>query len=154
MFRSFGDIHLSDIGSFYWEKWQRYARWRIQSINVNGVWTIVSFTSAVIYVPIRWRHPFIRYRQRLLAQITATCSLLHLENQRQQSGNSFMCRKFHNQGIAQIIVFTMELLTTLIGNNIIYQRQNTNSQLIDIASCKACKNVLLGVEDVILIRYY
>jgi hypothetical protein len=42
-------------------------------------------------------------------------------------------------------------LTALIGNNTIYQRRNTYSELIDVASCKASKNVLLDAENAILI---
>jgi len=48
----------------------------------------------------------------------------------------------------------MALLITVLGKNTIYQRLNTDSKLIDIASCKACKNILLVVENTILIRYY
>jgi len=48
----------------------------------------------------------------------------------------------------------MELLTALIGKNTIYQWYNTDSKIIDIASCKACKNISLDVENAILIRYY
>jgi len=48
-------------------------------------------------------------------------------------------------------MFLLELLTALIGNNTIHERQNTDSKLIDIASCKVCKNVLLVVEYAILI---
>jgi len=51
-------------------------------------------------------------------------------------------------------MFVMELLTVLIGKNTIYQRLNTDSKLFDIASCKACKNLSLVVENVILTRYY
>jgi hypothetical protein len=45
----------------------------------------------------------------------------------------------------------MALLTAPIGQNAIYHRLNTNSKLMDIAICKACKNVSLGVENTMLI---
>jgi len=83
-----------------------------------------------------------------------TCSLPHPENEHQQSANSFSCCIFGNQGIALIFVFRKDSLTALIGKNELYQRLNTNSKLIDIASCKACKNISLVVENAILIRYY
>jgi hypothetical protein len=47
-----------------------------------------------------------------------------------------------------------ELLTTLIDKNAAYNRNNTDSKLINIASCTACNDVLLVVENLILIRYY
>jgi len=53
-----------------------------------------------------------------------------------------------------MFTFITELLSTLIGPNTIYQWYNTNSKFIDIASCKARKNILLVVENAILIRYY
>jgi len=84
----------------------------------------------------------------------APCSLLHPENERQRSVNSFSCCIFGNQGIARIFAFIMELLTALIGKNTIYQTLNTDFKIIDIASCKACKNISLVVENAILIRYY
>jgi hypothetical protein len=45
----------------------------------------------------------------------------------------------------------MELCTTKVGKNTIYQRYNTHSKLIYIASCKPYKNSLLVVENAILI---
>jgi hypothetical protein len=42
----------------------------------------------------------------------------------------------------------------MIGKNTIYPRLNTDSKLIYIASCKAYKNILLVVENVVLIRHY
>ena len=47
--------------------------------SVNGVSTIISFGSWVLYVPIGWRHPFITYCQPLLAKTTAICSVPHSE---------------------------------------------------------------------------
>jgi hypothetical protein len=54
----------------------------------------------------------------------------------------------------QIFMSISELLTALIGKNTIYQRWNTDSKLIVIASCKASENILLAVENAILIWYY
>jgi len=90
-------------------------------MSVNGGSTIVSFVSWVIYVLIGCRHPFIKYWQPLLAKSTATCSLQHPENERQQSVNSLSCCIFGSQGIALIFVFRKELLAALIGKNTIYQ---------------------------------
>jgi hypothetical protein len=91
-------------------------------MSINEESTIFSFASWVIYVPIGCRHPFIKYWQPLLAKTTVTCSLLHSENERQPSDNSFSCCIFRNKGIAQIFMFIMESLTALIGKNRIYLR--------------------------------
>ena len=53
-----------------------------------------------------------------------------------------------------IYTFITALLTAVIGKDRRYQRQNTDSKLIDIASCKTCKNISLVVENAILIRYH
>jgi len=95
-----------------------------------------------------------RYWQPIGAKPTATCSLLHPENERQQSINSFMSCIFGNQGFVRFFTPITELLTALIGNNTPYQSDNTNSKLMDIAHCETCKNILLDVENTILIRYY
>jgi len=47
----------------------------------------------------------------------------------------------------------MDLLTAIVAKNRMYQRYNTDSKLIYIASSKAHKNTLLGVENAIVIRY-
>jgi len=122
MFLLVTDIHFSDIGCLYWQQQQRHAPCRILRTSINTVSTIFSFASSVIYVPIGCRHPFTRYWQPLLAKTTAACSLLHPENELQQSINSFSCCIFGNHGIARIFTFLSELLTTLIGKNTIYQR--------------------------------
>jgi len=122
MFRLVPDIHLSHIGSLYSQKQQRHAPCRMLKLSVKGALTIVSCGSWVIYVPVGCRYPFIRYWQPLQAKTTATCSLPHPENERQQSVNSFSCCIFGNQGIARIFAFITELLTSLIGKNTIYQR--------------------------------
>ena len=83
---------------------------------------IFKFAFWIIHVPIGCRHPFNRYWQPLLGKTTATCSLSHPENERQRSVNSFSCSIVGIQGIARIFVFIMELLTTLLGKNTIYQR--------------------------------
>ena len=74
--------------------------------------------------------------------------------ERQQSVNSFSCCIFGNQGIALISGFITELLTARIDKNTMYRTSNTDSKLIDIESCNACKNVSLVIENAILIRYY
>jgi len=55
MFRLVVVIHLSDIDSLFWEKLQGHALCRILRMSVNGVWTISSFASWVIHVPIGCR---------------------------------------------------------------------------------------------------
>jgi len=152
IFRLVADLHLSDIGCHYWENPQRHDRCRMLRMSVIGASMIVSFASWVIYFPIGCRHPFIKYWQPLLAKTTATCSLPHPDNECQRSVNSFSCCIFGNQAIVLIIVFIKELLTALQGKNTIYQRWNTDSKLIDNASCEACKNISLVVENVIWIR--
>jgi len=64
---------------------QRDASCRILRISVNGGSTIFGFTFWVIHVPNGYRHQFVRYGQPLLGKTTETCSLLHPENERQQS---------------------------------------------------------------------
>jgi len=154
MFQLVADIHLSSIGCLYCAKQQGHSHCHILGMSVNGASMIFRFASLVIHVPIGCRHPCIKYWQPLLAKTSATCSRPHPENERQRSVNSFSCRIFGNQGIALIFGFLTELLTTLMGKNTIYQRLNTDSKLIDIASCKACTNLFLVVENAILIRYY
>jgi len=154
MLRLVADINLSDIGCLYWDKPWRHACCHILSVSINTGSMIISFGSWVIHVPIGCRHPLIKYWQPLLAKTTATCSLLHPEYEHQWSVNSFSLCICGNQSIALIFTFIKELLTAAIGKNTIYQRSNTDSELIDIASCKACKNISLVVENAIWIRYY
>ena len=89
MFRFVVDIHLSDIDSLYWGKLKRHAPCHILRMSVNGVSTMFSWASWVIYVPIGCRHPLVRYSQPLLGKPTATCSLPHPENERQRCFNNF-----------------------------------------------------------------
>jgi len=154
MFRLVADIHLWDIGSFYWQKQQRHAPCSILTMSVNGASTIFSFASWVSFVPIRCRHPFMRYWQPLQAKTTVTCSLCHPENERQRSVNSFRTCIFRNQGIAWIFACISVLLSALLGKNTIHRRWNTDTKLIDIAHCSTSKSTLLVAENAILIRYY
>jgi hypothetical protein len=57
------------------------------------------------------------------------------------------------QGFTQINQLITELLTIFIAKNTMYNRKNTDSKLIKIASCTACKHALLVVENTILVRY-
>jgi len=154
MFRLVVDIHLTDIGCLYWEKLQWHARCRILRMSVNGACTICSFESWLIYFPTGCSHPFIKYWQPLRAKTTATCSLPHPENERQRSVNSCSYCIFGNQGITPISAFVTELLSAVIDQKTMYQRYNTDIKLSDIASCKACKNISLVVDNAILIRCY
>jgi hypothetical protein len=123
-------------------------------MSINGASTISCFASWVIYVPIGCSHPFIRYWQPLLAKPTATCSLRHPENERQWSVNSYKSCICFNLDIPQIIVRITLLLTALVGRNTISQRWNTDTKLIDIATCTTCKRAILVAENAILITDY
>jgi hypothetical protein len=57
------------------------------------------------------------------------------------------------QGFMRINELITELLSIFIAKNTIYNTNNTDSKLIEIASCTACKHVLLVVENTILVRY-
>jgi hypothetical protein len=83
-----------------------------------------------------------------------TCSLKYPENERQWSVNSFSSCIFGIQSILQIFALITELLTSLFGKNPIHPWWNIDWILNDIANCKACKNVLLVVENPILISHY
>jgi len=48
MFRLFPDIHLTDIGSLYWEKHQSHAPCRIMKISVNAASTVLVVAYLVI----------------------------------------------------------------------------------------------------------
>jgi hypothetical protein len=123
-------------------------------MGVNGAATIYRFASWVSYVPIGFRHPFMRCWQASVAKTTATCSLKHPENECQQSVNNFRTCIFCNQGIAQIFVCVTVLLTVLVGKNTIYRRWNADTKSIDIANCSTSRSTLLVAENAILIRYY
>jgi hypothetical protein len=51
--------------------------------------TIFSCAFCMIFVLVGYRHPFFSYWLPLLAKTTATCSLPHPKNERQQSVNNF-----------------------------------------------------------------
>jgi len=48
MFQFVADIHLTDIGSLYWEKPQRHAPCRILKLSVNGASTVLVVACLVI----------------------------------------------------------------------------------------------------------
>jgi hypothetical protein len=48
MFRLVADIHLSDIGSLYWQKHQQHAPCRILKMGVNIGLTVLVFAYVVI----------------------------------------------------------------------------------------------------------
>ena len=83
-----------------------------------------------------------------------THSLRYPDNEHQQSINNSLSCIFGNQSITQIFERITEPLTALIGRYRIYQRNNTDSEIIDIANCTTCKNKLLVVEYTLLIRRY
>jgi len=126
----------------------------ILRMSFNGASRILSFVSCVIELPIGGRHPLMRYWQPLGAKTTATCSLLHLENECQLRFNRVCNWLFSNQGIVRMLEHITELLPALIGTNTIFERKNRDSKLNDIASCKTSKNILLVLDYTMLIRYY
>jgi hypothetical protein len=150
MFPLVAHIHLSNINSLYWRKWQRHLPCHILKISVNGASMTCTFTSWVIYLPIGCRHLFIRYSEPLLATITATCFLPHSKNEHRQSVNSVSGCIFGDQGIERIFEFIADWFNVLKGKYTRYQRYNTDCKLIDIASCTACRNTLLVAENTIL----
>jgi hypothetical protein len=57
------------------------------------------------------------------------------------------------QGFTRINGLITDLLTTFIAKNTMQNRKNTDSKLIEIASCTASKHVSLVVKNTILVRY-
>jgi hypothetical protein len=57
------------------------------------------------------------------------------------------------QGFTRINGLITDLLTTFIAKNTMHNRKNTDSKLIEIASCTACRPVSLVVKNNILVRY-
>jgi len=66
-----------------------------------------------------------RYWQLPGAEATATCSLLHSENERQRSVNYFCADVCGIRGTARIFEHITELFTDLIGTMMIYQKNFT-----------------------------
>jgi len=83
-----------------------------------------------------------------------TSTLPHHENEYQLSIDNVWFCILGNHGIRWILEHITKLLTTCIGKNTKLKRKNTDSEIIAIGNCKSCKNRLLDVEYVILIRYY
>jgi len=94
------------------------------------------------------------YSQPLGANTIVTGALLHPKNECQQSINTLCSGEVANQGIAWIFDHIMKLLPTLISKKTTHQMKNMDSKLIDIATCKTPKNILLVVDYVISIRCY
>ena len=84
----------------------------------------------------------------------ATRCMSHPKNKRQRSVNCFWSCTFGNRGIARIFEHKAGLLTALLGKNLIYQRKNTDSKIINTANCKTWKNTLWAVEYSISIIHY
>jgi len=94
-----------------------------------------------------------RYWLHLGANTAETRSRAHPENECQRSVINFWSSICGNQGISWIFEHIEELLTALIRKNTIYQRNNLDSKIIDIANCQTCKNEILAVEYPILISH-
>jgi len=80
-------MHNQRIGGLYRQNGSQHGDHPTLRMSVNGISTMFSFASWVLYVPIGCRHPFMRYWQPLLAKTTVTCSLPHPEIERQQNVN-------------------------------------------------------------------
>jgi hypothetical protein len=154
MFLLVADSHLTDNGSLYWQKHWWHAGCNILRKSVDTSSMMFNFVSLVPSVAIGCCHPFIRYWRSLLAKTTAICTQPHPEYQHQWSFKSFSCCIFGNWGTARIFTLILELLNDLIGKMTIYQRRNSDSKLINIASCNTCKILFLGFANVLFILYY
>ena len=80
-------------------------------------------------------------------------SLPQHENEHQQSITYFWSCTLVNRGIAQIFEHITELLNIFIAKRTRYQTKNTDDKIIDIPNCKTCKNRVLDVEYMIVVRY-
>jgi len=85
-----------------------------------------SLASGVSYFPIGSRHPFMRYWQPLLAKTTATCSLRHPENERQQSINDFQLCILSKLSSDWCQTSSYEILAAFTGKD--------NSDMLPVAS--------------------
>jgi hypothetical protein len=106
-------MHNQHIASIYWQKGQQPGHHLILRMNVNGVSTIFTIATWVIYIPIGCKHQFMKYWQPLLAKTTVTCPLLHAANECPWSINGFASCMFGNQGIVQILRNISALFTTM-----------------------------------------
>jgi len=109
--------HDRCIGSFYWQKRHHHGPRPILRMSVNGASTILSCAFWIIYVLIVYRHPFFRYWLPLLANTTATCSLLHPDNERQWSVNNFLLRIFGNLSSDWLQASIYQILAAFTGKN-------------------------------------
>jgi len=72
--------------------------------------------------------------------------LRHLDNERQPSVHNVLACISGNQGIVWIFQIISELLTALVVYNTKHRRENIDSKIIDIVTCKAFHKGLLDVE--------
>jgi len=86
-------------------------------MSVNWVSTFVSFSSWVIYIPIHCRYPLIGYWHPSLGKASATCSLPHPENERQQSVNDFHLHIFGNLCSNWLQTSINQILAAFTGKN-------------------------------------
>jgi hypothetical protein len=79
--------------------------------------------------------------------------LPHHETERQWSVNNICAGVLGNQGFLRIDAPITELLTTSLAKNAMGRRQNTYSQIINIADCNTSKKRSLAVKYLILIMF-
>jgi len=153
MFWLLAEIHLSDNGSLYLEKLQRHAPYRIMQFSINGASTIVSFASWVIHVPIGCRHPFNRYSLPVLGNTTATCSLLHPENERQLIINNLQLWIVGNWFSDWLQASIYQILAAFTGNNTatcsLPHPENECQRSVNNFSC-----CIFGNQDITLISAF
>jgi len=79
--------------------------------------------------------------------------LPHHETERQLSVNNIWSCILGNQGFLHIGAAIAELLTTSLAKNAMGRRQNTYSNIINVADCKTSKKRSLAVKYLILIMF-
>ena len=132
-------MHNWYIGSFSRQKRQQHGHCPSLRMSVNGETTMFPFASAVIYVPIGWRHPFVRYWQPLLGKTRATCSLPHPEIECQRCINDFQLRILGNLCSDRLQTFIYQIVVAFIGKTTatwsLPHSENDRQRSINSLSC-------------------
>jgi len=121
-------MHTWRIGSLYRQERQRHGHRPIQRMSVDGACTIFTFESCIVYVPIGFCNPFLRYWQPLLGSSTATWFLTHPENECQWSVIDFRLRILGNLYSDWLQTSIHQILAAFTGKN--------NRNMLPVASWK------------------
>jgi len=97
-------------------------------------------------VAIGCRHPYIGYQLSLAPKATAAGLPPHPENDCQQSLNASWSSSMGNQGIVRIYQIITELLNALVLPNPNHKRQNMDSKITNVITCKVIKKIFLDVN--------